>query len=122
VVGPGDILLSFGAFPAEAPARVRFMHPLHNFSLVAYDPRQLSGEVGACSYVCARVRVRVLVCVCVSMCLYGGACVCVCVCVRVRVRVLCVCLCACTGVHAFLCVRPGMGQRGAAGVRVRGGG
>ena len=39
-------MLSFGAFPAEVPARVRFLHPLHNFSIVSYDPRQLSEEVG----------------------------------------------------------------------------
>jgi len=43
-VGPGDIMLSFGAFPAELPARVRFLHPLHNFSLLSFDPRQLSSE------------------------------------------------------------------------------
>ena len=34
-------MLSFGAFPAEVPARVRFLHPLHNFSIVSYDPRQV---------------------------------------------------------------------------------
>lgn len=45
-VGPGDVMLSFGAFPAEVPARVRFLHPLHNFSICSYDPRQLSEEVG----------------------------------------------------------------------------
>ena len=39
-------MLSFGAFPAEVPARVRFLHPLHNFTIVSYDPRQLSEEVG----------------------------------------------------------------------------
>lgn len=41
-------MLSFGAFPAEVPARVRFLHPLHNFALVSYDPHQLSEEVGGC--------------------------------------------------------------------------
>lgn len=35
-IGCGDVLLSFGAFPAEAPARVRFLHPLHNFALLSY--------------------------------------------------------------------------------------
>jgi len=40
-VAPGDVTLSFGAFPAEVPGRVRFLHPLHNFSLVSYDPRAL---------------------------------------------------------------------------------
>lgn len=39
------VMLSFGAFPAEVPARVRFLHPLHNFTIVSYDPRQLSEEV-----------------------------------------------------------------------------
>ncbi|GAB4820286.1 hypothetical protein N2152v2_007332 [Parachlorella kessleri] len=43
-VGPGDVMLSFGAFPAEVPARVRFLHPLHNFALVSYDPQELSLE------------------------------------------------------------------------------
>lgn len=45
VVGPGDVMLSFGAFPADVPARVRFLHPLHNFALVSYDPQELSAEV-----------------------------------------------------------------------------
>lgn len=36
-IGPGDITLSFGAFPCEVPARVRFLHPLHNFALVSFD-------------------------------------------------------------------------------------
>lgn len=45
-VGPGDVMLSFGAFPAELPARVRFLHPLHNFALISYDPSQLAEEVG----------------------------------------------------------------------------
>lgn len=39
------VMMSFGAFPAEVPARVRFLHPLHNFTIVSYDPRQLSEEV-----------------------------------------------------------------------------
>ncbi len=38
------VMLSFGAFPAEVPARVRFLHPLHNFTIVSYEPRQLSEE------------------------------------------------------------------------------
>lgn len=45
-IGCGDVMLSFGAFPAEVPASVRFLHPLHNFSIVSYDPRRLSEEVG----------------------------------------------------------------------------
>ncbi|KAL4420764.1 hypothetical protein ABPG75_010420 [Micractinium tetrahymenae] len=43
-IGCGDVMLSFGAFPAEVSARVRFLHPLHNFSILSYDPRQLSEE------------------------------------------------------------------------------
>ncbi|KAI3430723.1 hypothetical protein D9Q98_005309 [Chlorella vulgaris] len=43
-VSTGDVLLSFGAYPAELPAAVRFLHPLHNFGLVSYDPRQLAEE------------------------------------------------------------------------------
>jgi hypothetical protein len=48
VVGTGDIQLSFGAFPGEVAGRVRFLHPLHNFSLVTYDPKELPDEVRAC--------------------------------------------------------------------------
>lgn len=43
-IGPGDVMLSFGAFPAEVPATVRFLHPLHNFSLLSFDPGQLSED------------------------------------------------------------------------------
>lgn len=43
-IGIGDIMLSLGAFPAEIPARVRFLHPLHNFSLLSFDPSDLSEE------------------------------------------------------------------------------
>ena len=41
VVGPSDIIVSFAASPCEITARVCFLHPLHNFCLVAYDPSQL---------------------------------------------------------------------------------
>lgn len=43
-VGPCDVNLSFGAHPAEISGRVRFLHPLHNFALVSYDPAQLPPE------------------------------------------------------------------------------
>ena len=43
-IGIGDIMLSLGAFPAEIPARVRFLHPLHNFSVLSFDPEDLSEE------------------------------------------------------------------------------
>ena len=44
-ISPGDITLSFGAYPAEAAAVVRFLHPLYNFAIVSYDPRDLCAEV-----------------------------------------------------------------------------
>ena len=48
-VNGGSITLSFGAYPDEIPGRVRFLHPLHNFAIVSYDPRSLSGQVGLTS-------------------------------------------------------------------------
>lgn len=44
-VSAGNITLSFGAYPDELPARVRFLHPLHNFAIISYDPTQLSQQV-----------------------------------------------------------------------------
>ncbi|XP_022998710.1 protease Do-like 7 [Cucurbita maxima] len=41
-----DIMLSFAAFPIEIPGEVVFLHPVHNYALVAYDPSSL-GSVGA---------------------------------------------------------------------------
>lgn len=41
-----DIMLSFAAFPIEIPGEVVFLHPVHNYALVAYDPSAL-GEAGA---------------------------------------------------------------------------
>ena len=46
-VGPGDILLSFGAAPAEISGLCRFLHPLHNFAIVSYDPGALPPEASA---------------------------------------------------------------------------
>ena len=48
-VNGGNITLSFGAYPDELPARVRFLHPLHNFAIVSYDPCSLSHQVGPTS-------------------------------------------------------------------------
>ena len=44
-VNGGSIMLSFGAYPEELPARVRFLHPLHNFAIISFDPQQLSTQV-----------------------------------------------------------------------------
>ncbi|KAL4517828.1 hypothetical protein Ndes2526A_g02205 [Nannochloris sp. 'desiccata'] len=46
-IGLGDIMLSLGAYPAEIPARVRFLHPLHNFALLSFNPTELSSEATA---------------------------------------------------------------------------
>uniref|UniRef100_A0A453PE46 PDZ domain-containing protein n=3 Tax=Aegilops tauschii subsp. strangulata TaxID=200361 RepID=A0A453PE46_AEGTS len=40
-VSISDIMLSFAAYPIEIPAEVVFLHPVHNFALVAYDPSAL---------------------------------------------------------------------------------
>jgi hypothetical protein len=50
-IGTCDVNLSFGAHPAEIPGIVRFLHPLHNFALVAYSPAALPAE--ARSKICA---------------------------------------------------------------------
>ncbi|XP_078176967.1 degP protease 7 isoform X2 [Carex rostrata] len=36
-----DVMLSFAAYPIEIPAEVVFLHPVHNYALVAYDPSAL---------------------------------------------------------------------------------
>eukprot|EP00775_Hariotina_reticulata_P006275 gene6275-6514_t len=46
-IGTCDVNLSFGAHPAEIPGVVRFLHPLHNFALVAYSPAALPPEAKA---------------------------------------------------------------------------
>jgi hypothetical protein len=46
-IGTGDVRLTFGAFPAEADAAIRFLHPLHNFAILSYDPAQLPAEARA---------------------------------------------------------------------------
>ena len=44
-VSVGDIMVLFGAHPAEVEARIRFLHPLHNFAILSYDPADLPLEV-----------------------------------------------------------------------------
>ncbi|GMH38408.1 hypothetical protein BSKO_06292 [Bryopsis sp. KO-2023] len=46
-IGSCDIMLSFGAYPAEISAHVRFLHPLHNFAVLSYDPSKLPAEARA---------------------------------------------------------------------------
>ena len=53
-VASADARLSFGGAPADAATRPAFLHPLHNFALLSYDPCDLeaqgvdvSGEVQA---------------------------------------------------------------------------
>ncbi|KAL5811752.1 hypothetical protein ACOSQ3_026702 [Xanthoceras sorbifolium] len=45
-ISASDVMLSFAAFPIEIPGEVVFLHPVHNFALVAYDPSAL-GVAGA---------------------------------------------------------------------------
>ncbi|KAL3372856.1 hypothetical protein AABB24_005072 [Solanum stoloniferum] len=42
-----DVMLSFAAFPIEIPAEVVFLHPFHNFALVAYDPSALGAAAAS---------------------------------------------------------------------------
>jgi hypothetical protein len=44
-VSVGDVRLSFGAHPAEVEGRIRFLHPLHNFAILSYNPADLPPEV-----------------------------------------------------------------------------
>ncbi|KAK4772827.1 hypothetical protein SAY87_027846 [Trapa incisa] len=45
-ISTSDVMLSFAAFPIEIPGEVVFLHPVHNYALVAYDPSAL-GLTGA---------------------------------------------------------------------------
>ncbi|KAI3726423.1 hypothetical protein L1987_66220 [Smallanthus sonchifolius] len=45
-ISASDIMLSFAAFPIEIPGEVVFLHPVHNFAIVAYDPSAL-GPAGS---------------------------------------------------------------------------
>jgi len=45
-IAVSDVMLSFAAFPMEVSAEVVFLHPVHNFALVAYNPATL-GTAGS---------------------------------------------------------------------------
>lgn len=45
-ISVSDVMLAFSAYPVEIPAEVVFLHPVHNYALVAYDPSAL-GSTGA---------------------------------------------------------------------------
>ncbi|GKB13081.1 protease Do-like protein 7 isoform X1 [Tanacetum coccineum] len=45
-ISASDIMLSFAAFPVEIPGEVVFLHPVHNYAIISYDPSAL-GPVGA---------------------------------------------------------------------------
>ncbi|GAB4827967.1 hypothetical protein Ancab_034852 [Ancistrocladus abbreviatus] len=40
-ISASDVMLSFAAFPTEIPGEVVFLHPVHNYAVVAYDPSAL---------------------------------------------------------------------------------
>ncbi|CAA0381199.1 unnamed protein product [Arabidopsis thaliana] len=37
-ISASDVMLSFAAFPVEIPGEVVFLHPVHNYALIAYNP------------------------------------------------------------------------------------
>ncbi|CAL5369263.1 unnamed protein product [Camellia sinensis] len=43
-ISVSDVMLSFAAFPIEIPGEVIFLHPVHNYALVAYDPSSLGAD------------------------------------------------------------------------------
>ncbi|KAJ4974397.1 hypothetical protein NE237_007571 [Protea cynaroides] len=45
-ISVSDVMLSFAAFPVEIPGEVVFLHPIHNYALIAYDPSAL-GAAGS---------------------------------------------------------------------------
>ncbi|XP_021604156.1 protease Do-like 7 [Manihot esculenta] len=45
-ISASDVMLSFAAFPIEIPGEVVFLHPVHNYALIAYDPSAL-GTAGS---------------------------------------------------------------------------
>ncbi|KAK7321506.1 hypothetical protein VNO77_32228 [Canavalia gladiata] len=45
-ISASDVVLSFAAFPVEIPGEVVFLHPVHNYALISYNPSAL-GPVGA---------------------------------------------------------------------------
>ena len=48
-VSVGDVVLSFGCSPAEVDAKIRFLHPMHNFAILSYNPADLPAEVRSLS-------------------------------------------------------------------------
>jgi len=68
-VGGGNITLSFGAYPNELPGRVRFLHPLHNFAILSYDPTRLSHQVSQEPKALLPLQTPVAVCVRVHACM-----------------------------------------------------
>ena len=54
-VSVGDVRMSFGAHPAEVEGRIRFLHPLHNFAILSYNPADLPPEVRVLALLCPRV-------------------------------------------------------------------
>ena len=67
-VGGGNITLSFGAYPDELPGRVRFLHPLHNFAIISYDPTRLSHQVRQEVTALLTLQTPFALCVCVCVC------------------------------------------------------
>ena len=56
-VNAGHIMLSFGGYPADLAAHIRFLHPLHNFAILSFAPRELSAEVSPSnSLVCSQAN------------------------------------------------------------------
>ncbi|WZY96492.1 hypothetical protein YC2023_068821 [Brassica napus] len=45
-ISASDVMLSFAAFPVEIPGEVVFLHPVHNYALIAYNPSAM-GPAGA---------------------------------------------------------------------------
>ncbi|WJX38263.1 hypothetical protein P8452_25946 [Trifolium repens] len=45
-VPSSEVMLTFAAFPVQIPGQVVFLHPVHNFALVSYNPSAL-GSAGA---------------------------------------------------------------------------
>ncbi|KAI3785216.1 hypothetical protein L1987_44331 [Smallanthus sonchifolius] len=40
-ISASDIMISFAAFPIEIPGEAVFLHPVHNYAIIAYDPSAL---------------------------------------------------------------------------------
>ncbi|KAK1433205.1 hypothetical protein QVD17_10113 [Tagetes erecta] len=40
-ISASDIMLSFAAFPIEIPGELVFLHPVHNYAIISYDPSAL---------------------------------------------------------------------------------